>query len=322
MESIGPIMQPLCLAVLTSSCGEWHFYDHAALQTALSSLPMANEKDADPGVQTSGVTVGVHHGQHGRRGNKVRQHSKSDVCEGFTASECMTWGRHKAHIASNTCKVKGSLKSSNDKLRLKVNELVGLLSKKICSKLSTQPTDVDPWTVTDPWSGASLLHSNCAKDYHDAWAAWSKCQARNGRRAGLTLASINRSGCVDSVDLNDGEIERGPDAPADVGVEDPLISAAPNDQKYDDTGSNGQDVVGSVGASEEAHGGMGLNSQQHLFPAHPSKPDEQREGEDSHIEKVIKTHEDRRSMNVSRNTQGSRGHEWMSQKVVGRVRAV
>ena len=137
MESIGPMMQPLCLAVLTSRCGEWHFYDRAALQTALSSLPMANQKDADPGVQTSGVTVGVHHGRHGRRGNEVRQHSKSDVCEGFTASEWMTWGRHKAHIASNTCKVNGSLKSANDKLCLKVNELQGLSTKKICSEFYT-----------------------------------------------------------------------------------------------------------------------------------------------------------------------------------------
>jgi hypothetical protein len=90
-------MDSMCLAILKSRCGEWHFFDHAALQVATTSFALLC---VNPSDTTETVDKSV----------RVAQ-DRAELLEGFSIEQWASYAKRKSHIASAICKENGKLKA-------------------------------------------------------------------------------------------------------------------------------------------------------------------------------------------------------------------
>lgn len=96
-----------CVAMLKSRCGEWHFFDLAALQVATTSFAMlcveleepTHVVDNDAGVASAGHTV------------HLPQQRRVELLDGFSIEQWASYAKRKARIATTICKENGALKA-------------------------------------------------------------------------------------------------------------------------------------------------------------------------------------------------------------------
>ena len=134
----------LCIASLTSRCGEWHFYDYGALQGALAALA---ETPPD-------------HCQAPTR-------EPPALLDGFSIERWAAYAKLKARIASSVCKDNARLK------RLASTESLGEV-KGDCRHAVDHVFEADPWLAASTALGCDCVSTRSACDgvSEDVWSKW------------------------------------------------------------------------------------------------------------------------------------------------------
>ena len=155
-----------CVAVLKSRCGEWHFFDLAALQVATTSVAMMG---VNSGESTHVVENHAFVGDAERTAH-LPQDRRVELLGGFSIEQWASYAKRKAHIATTICKENGALKS---KLKAHGPELHMSSVADPCQTLYGL-FERDPWHAASmnlAHTGGSIV-STFKNNGSEAWSNW------------------------------------------------------------------------------------------------------------------------------------------------------
>ena len=101
-------MEPPLVAELLTTCGPLQFYSNQALRELVHTLPNSCCISGDRGAMASGASLTSNSLQRG-------------VIEGWDVDQWCKWGRKKSALASNICKLNGTLKTRIADLEILTN---------------------------------------------------------------------------------------------------------------------------------------------------------------------------------------------------------
>ena len=166
------LMEPPFVASLMTECGPLRIYSVQALCEVIETLPKSFSLPLDDGLGAA----------HNNVASNVSPtfdscHSQG-VIEGWNTEQWSKWGRKKSALASNICKLNGSLKARIADLESRVS------AASVPNRPGSTCEGVDPLVQEDPWANGAGHFSFCTtkgSGGSDAWAAWQPQRLQCGR---------------------------------------------------------------------------------------------------------------------------------------------
>ena len=178
-------MDGMCLAILKTSCGDWHFYDLAALQVvstayAITCSSVSKCEETEPsrdeqGPSGTSITAGLN--------SETIVEAIPRLLDGFSIEAWAAYGKLKAKVATKVCKEKGCLKSRTESMSQATAHGTSTFSLDERSMMSR---GVDPVFQNDPWphvgsggeSCSSFTQVACDRSSESAWSTWRGVQGQ------------------------------------------------------------------------------------------------------------------------------------------------